>query len=416
MPDSNNPNNVPPSDDALVVFEPEAEQGRPPARSLPRPPGVFGPRPFYICGHNPNSFDLVKRALAGGANALEPDVNVFRHRPDELCISHGGTLGTGQGDDDEPALVPFLQFLRQQADLHPQLSLIVFDCKPATNTPDHGVTLLEAIRRHLTDSTRLNVIISVAARTNAAMFDKIAPMLRDREGLMVDAENDPVAVSNMFVERNVLHQGFGNGTSILNSILGPNVRPSMERACALRAEANRPRFIYVWTVNSHDLEREYIRIGVDGIISDDVAKLREIVDEPEMNQLVRLATRDDDPYSPPNMAYGLSVFTGDVGYAGTDGQVTFTLSGAKGSASVRVDTSMTRRMERNMWSFVTLPSDDLGPLQSIAVQRDNTGIAPAWFLDQILVRSARYQVFKKAIFRRWIDSTAPFTQDLVNEP
>jgi glycerophosphoryl diester phosphodiesterase len=412
MSNPSHPSNLPESDDPLLLFQPEAGQGPPP---LPSPAVVFGPRPFYICAHNPNSFDLVVRALAAGANALEPDVNVFKHRPNELCISHGGTLGTGQADDDEPALVPFLQFLRQQADRHPQLSLVVFDCKPATNTPDHGVTLLNAIREHLTDSTRLNVIISVATMANAAMFDKIAPMLRDREGVMIDAENDPVAVSKMFVQRHVTHQGFGNGISVLNSMLGPNVRPSMERACALRAEANRPRFIYVWTVNSHDLEREYIRIGVDGIISDDVAKLREIVDEPELQKLIRLATRDDDPFHPPNMAYGLDILTGDAGHAGTDAHVTFTVHGTKGSSSVRVDTSMRHRMERNMWNFVTLPSDDLGPLTSITVQRDSSGIAPAWFLDQILVRSVRYQVSGMAVFRCWIDSAAPFTRDLVND-
>ena len=224
---------------------------------------------------------------------------------------------------------------------------------------------------------------------------------------MVDAENDPVAVSNMFVQRHVTQQGFGNGVSVLNSVLGPNVRPSMERACELRAETNQPRFIYVWTVNSHDLEREYIRIGVDGIISDDVARLRDIVDEPAMKQLIRLATRDDDPFNPPNMAYGLTILTGDVGHAGTDACVTFTVHGANGSSSVRVDTNMRHRMERNRWNFVTLPSDDLGPLESITVQRDDGGIAPAWFLDQILVRSARYQASRKAIFRCWIDSTAP---------
>ncbi|TMQ09959.1 MAG: hypothetical protein E6J90_28480 [Deltaproteobacteria bacterium] len=375
----------------------------------------LGPRPFYVFGHNTNSFELVNAAIAGGANALEADINVFKHRPNELCVSHGGTRGAGQGDDDEPALVPFLQFLQDQAAAHPQLSLIVFDCKPATNTPDHGATLLDAIRRHLTDATRLNIIISVAELADAAMFDRIAPMLRDREGLMVDAENDPVAVSDMFVQRGVPHHGFGNGISIWNSLLGPNVRPSMERACALRAEANRPRFIYVWTVNSHDLEREYIRIGVDGIISDDVAKLRRIVDEPDMNKLVRLATRDDDPFDSPDMAYGLSVLTGDVGLAGTDARVTFTVTGENGASSVSVDTAMARRMERGMWSFVTLPSDDLGPLTSITVQRDDRGIAPRWFLEQILVRSARYQVSKSATFQRWIDSTAPFTQSL-DEP
>jgi glycerophosphoryl diester phosphodiesterase len=376
---------------------------------------IFGPRPFYLCGHNPNSFDLVTQALAQGANALEPDVNVFHERPNELCISHGGTLGTGRGEAGEPGLVPFLQFLRRQAELHPQLSLIVFDCKPATNTAEHGVTLLEAIREHLTDSTRLNVILSIAEMANAAMFDKIAPMLRDREGLMVDAENDPVAVSNMFVQRRVTHQGFGNGVSVLNSLLGPNVRPSMERACELRAETNQPRFIYVWTVNSGDLAREYIRIGVDGIITDDVAGLRDIVEEPGMKQLVRLATRDDDPFHPSNMAYGLTIVTGDVDHAGTDACVTFTVHGANGSASVRVDTNLRHRMERNMANFVTLASDDLGPLESITVQRDDAGIAPAWFLDQILVRSARHRASGKAIFRCWIDSTAPFTQELIRE-
>jgi hypothetical protein len=132
------------------------------------------------------------------------------------------------------------------------------------------------------------------------MFDKIAPMLRDRERLMVDAENDPIGVSNMFVQRHITHQGFGNGISVLNSILGPNVRPSMERACELRAEANRPRFIYVWTVNAHDLEREYIRIGVDGIICDDVAKLRGIVDEPGICYAFAGALGPDPGGTPPD--------------------------------------------------------------------------------------------------------------------
>jgi hypothetical protein len=134
-----------------------------------------------------------------------------------------------------------------------------------------------------------------------------------------------------------------------------------------------------------------------------------------MKTLIRLATRDDDPFNPPNMAYGLTIVTGDVGHAGTDAHVTFTVTGAKSASSVRVDTKLAHRMERNMWNFVTLPSDDLGPLKSIAVQLDNSGNAPRWFLDHILARSARYQVFTKAIFRRWIDSDAPFTQDLMNE-
>ena len=65
---------------------------------------------------------------------------------------------------------------------------------------------------------------------------------------------------------------------------------------------------------------------------------------------------------------------------------------------------------------MTLSERDLGSLTSITVQRDDRGFALRWFLEQILVRSARYQVCKKATFQRWIDSTAPFTQRLVDEP
>jgi glycerophosphoryl diester phosphodiesterase len=60
----------------------------------------------------------------------------------------------------------------------------------------------------------------------------------------------------------------------------------MERACEFRAEMNRTRFIYVWSVQDGDLLREYIRIGVDGIVTDDVAKLHAIAKEPEFQPLI----------------------------------------------------------------------------------------------------------------------------------
>ena len=41
------------------------------------------------------------------------------------------------------------------------------------------------------------------------------------------------------------------------------VRPSMERACELRAESNRPRFMMVWTVQNRADLREHIRCGWD---------------------------------------------------------------------------------------------------------------------------------------------------------
>ena len=69
-------------------------------------------------------------------------------------------------------------------------------------------------------------------------------------------------------------------------------------------------------------------------------------------------------------------------------------------------------MESGAWNWVTIPSDDLGALQSVTVQRDDSGNAPDWHLDRIEVHSARFGTGGTAFFDRWIDSTAPFDQPL----
>src|SRR3954468_12037510 len=57
------------------------------------------PRPFYVVGHNTNTMDDVRVALANGANAVEVDVNVFEDEQNELCISETGTLDADKGGD-----------------------------------------------------------------------------------------------------------------------------------------------------------------------------------------------------------------------------------------------------------------------------------------------------------------------------
>src|SRR5262245_47741541 len=76
------------------------------------------PRPFYVIGHNTNSTDEVKDVLALGANAIEPDVNIYsnRSRPG-LCISHG------EGDDAAPPIDEFLNSLALIARAYPRLAL-----------------------------------------------------------------------------------------------------------------------------------------------------------------------------------------------------------------------------------------------------------------------------------------------------
>jgi CheY-like chemotaxis protein len=379
------------------------------AQSTPvRVTPAFGARPFYIVGHNPNTIAEVKTALQQGANAMEPDVNVFSSDGTKLCISHG------EGDAGAPTLVAYLKDLHTVAVQNPQLALIVFDCKTPAAKADFGLELLNAIRTNLTFDIPLNVILSVASFGETGMFDKIYGMLGPREGIMIDEENDPVAVRDLFVSNGAKNRCYGNGNHFFNATTSPNLRPSIEHACGIRAGEDAFKFIYIWPINSTNYMREAIRIGVDGIITDDIGTLKSVVTQDvEFQGVIRMATRADNPFKQPNAAYGLYIHTGDVNMGGTDAHLTFTLTGSKGTRSKTIDAELNGRMERNDWNFVTIPSPDLGDLISITVERDNAGNGPDWFLDRIIVKSARYGVSKQADYNMWIDSVAKFTKPLV---
>jgi PLAT/LH2 domain-containing protein len=293
---------------------------------------------------------------------------------------------------------------------------------------DPASEILDMVHRYLTP-VGLNVIISVADLTSTWFFEKIRDRLGSRTGLMVDSENDPEAVSTAFA--GVANQCYGNGIADLvrYPTFAPHIRPSVERACALSAARGDLKFVYTWSVGEQDSMREYIRIGTNGIIAgdhpmhfdaDSVSKLRRVTGEGEFRSLIRLASRDDNPFTPANAAYALTVHTDARHNAGTDANVTFTLNGTFGSYSKTVDTSLIGsvfggtpgRMENGL-DYVTLPSTDLGDLKSITVQRDNQGNAPGWFLNWIHVASGRYSQSKQASFERWIDTNSPFVQSLI---
>ena len=390
----------------------------------------FGPMPLYLIGHNTNKLSEVRGFLAGGANAVEVDVTAYAHDLSRLCVDHAGVLGDSPADPDAPALEDFLRGLREIVDKQPEkLALVVFDCKPPAATPEHGKTLLAAIRRILTAGTRLNVIISVADVTSSTpfkldgttMFDLIRGTERPREGFMIDAQDDPDEVSRFFAAAGVARFGYGDGTSFrLTGVVNEGdkkFRRAVERACWMRVVKNGPRFVYAWTVNSRDNQEMYLRIGVNGLIvdPDGLFHLRELLRHPEFADRYRFATPVDNPLLPPNSCYGLSIQTSDMALAGTDANLHVSLTGSRGVHSVTVDASFAGRMERGSLDFVILPAPDLGELLSVTVRRDRGGFGSDWHLSSIVVESFRYGGRKIASFNRFIDSTDSFTRPLVSQ-
>jgi hypothetical protein len=260
------------------------------------------PRPFYIIGHNPNTIHLARQFIEGGANAIEPDVNVFAHDESRLCISHD--VGGPDADDIET----FFRALNQVASEQPHFCLVYLDCKQKVATPEHARTLLDAVRRNLTvgDGDDLKVVISVPSIDDArAMFPAIAGALRSNEALMVDEENDPAVVARFFRRLQVQNHCYGNGDSVPllpTEPFFPHVTSSIEAACKLRDSGFGSRWVVAWTFNSRENQAAFIRFGVDGIIVDlpDAVLpngLKNLEGLVAGSQEVRMAIRSDSPFA-----------------------------------------------------------------------------------------------------------------------
>ena len=274
-------------------------------------------RPFYIVGHNADTLSDVKAYLDWGANALEMDVDIFPGHSNELCIAHGPDLGIGPGKTNSPPLADYLKALHVLARTHTNLCLIIFDCKPLTTTPEGGAILLDDIRRYLVgagdDRIDLNTLISVGKIREKAMFSKIAGELGPHEGLIVDGEPNPAKVSAFFTSLNVQNRAYSDGVGFFSTCLGHfQIWFSVKKACRLRDEDHRFRLVLTWTIDDPYLMTKFIKAGVDGILADwkfhpynfswanlgnGVRSLRRIVREKGTALGIRLANRDDNPFS-----------------------------------------------------------------------------------------------------------------------
>jgi hypothetical protein len=389
-----------------------------------------GPRPFYCMAHNPNivnaTKDEVDISLKLGANALGPDVNKSSDSG-KLVISHGGLLGLSMGSDSDPDLISYLQHLHDLAVSNPQLALVAFDCKPPAHSPDNGHDLLMAIRTHLTHDLPLDIVISVPSLAGVSMFDRIHDILGPREAIAIDEENDANKVAQYFKDiRATSHAVYGNGSTVQDPLLVPNFRHSLELAVGVHAGQDGLQSVYGWTTDEADKQKEFIRIGVDGVMSN-LYKTAVFSDPPlqqlvkmvqgdlELRRLVRMATRDDRILAGPTAGYELVVKTGSTGAAGTDADLTFVVRGELGVAKKTVNTSLLGRMESGGTDYIVVQSRDVGDLIDVTVRNDMSRSLlgnSRWRCDSVRVVSARYGVDRTATFGVDVE-TIPITRPLI---
>lgn len=221
---------------------------------------------------------------------------------------------------------------------------------------------------------------------------------------MIDEEDDARVTNQFFFDRGYFGNiGYGDGS------VGPgfHLPRAIDLAAFNRASTGFPKAVtYVYVLNSQKSEHSFINRGVDGIIPDaffldprssafDPSFIDDLVVVVRQHPEVRLAIRDDNPFQPTNEAYGLEIVTSDVYAAGTDSDLTFTLNGSRGQATITVNTGeihmgyYSGRMEQGNTDYVTIPSADLGALSSITIHNEG-GFSDEWHLASIRVSSARY--------------------------
>jgi hypothetical protein len=364
------------------------------------------PRPFYIFAHNPNTVHDAEVALQAGANALEPDITVAE--PDTsnpscgtgVLVDWDSSSPNRDGLCSDTRFVDWLKGVHKLAIQYPGLALIAFDIKSPAATAAHGVEIWSAVRTYLnTDGVNINVIFSVGTRSDGGVFANIIGYLGPREGVQIDAEDDPVAVVDYFSGQTA-NIGYGDGTAFQ----GPDLPRAIDHAAFLRASVGYPKVVtYVYTLNHVTSMHSFIDSGVDGIIPDAfgvqasgdpsyITKLLNVVNEhPE----IRVATRDDNPFVPALQSYGLEVLTDSDVFSGTDANLSFTLLGCRGSATITVDAGEvldpiydSGRMRDGNWDWMAIPSMNLGKLTSVRIFNDGTGDASGWGFDDIRVSSA----------------------------
>lgn len=381
-------------------------------------PNGTAPRPFYVMAHNPNMLEMAELALLAGANALEPDVEVLQDGaislvgvpdPPGMVMYHDYTALTARVP---LTLEEYLDGAHELAKKYPRLALIMLDVKPeAAQDPNNGKKILDAIHDHLNhDGVNLNVIINVGTRTDAKLFTNIYSLLGEREGVSIDGEDNPVPVVHELQDAANGNISYGDGTIGP----GPNVPKAIDWGSFLKTSWGFPKVIAdAYTIETFDMMGFFIEAGADGVIPDhllvlppvppfalaefdpvSVLYISDLLAQVRLHPEVRLATRDDNPFRPNVEAYGLKIRTGDDG---TDGPLTFTLEGCRGSSNVTVHTGLapnffgTGRMEAHQTDHVTIRSLDLGRLTKLTIFNDGELFDfPNWSLQDVRVSSARY--------------------------
>jgi len=239
-------------------------------------------KPMWIVAHRCNDEDDIAEALSEGANAIEFDV---MSRFSGFIVQHHDSL-----DFHIPTIGEYLEAVMKN---EARLVLLYVDYKGPDFSPDACARLVDRMRAAGITASGIRVILSTASLDNKGWFGGmpkescIAPQ--------VDEDNSPDAAEEFFRTSGFAHAWYGDGIAPLFNE-PDRVEENIKRAIQLRDQGTVIRGAVIWTINKMSSMRNYLRLGVNAILTDDPDDAVEVINEPEFRTSYFKAEKHDSPW------------------------------------------------------------------------------------------------------------------------
>lgn len=292
-------------------FEEDAELFEPPQEPT---------RILYNIGHMANDIPQANQFLADGANGLEVDVRFDGNgKPNRLY--HGVPCDCFRNCVKSSDLMPFLSHMRERSTpgsptYTEKLALLFLDLK-LKDVDDHkaplyaagdavAATIIENIYLNGTGNSSLWILVGIPSTRQAPAVEGFRDAFKrlgqqslfQRVGFEVSDEQNMDEVQQMFrglqIERNIWQ-----GDGITNCVAG-RTDARLRRAITKRdnptGEWVRVDKVYRWTIDTKTAMRHTLRLGVDGIMTNDPDDVLKVSRESEFSSRFRMAINSDNPF------------------------------------------------------------------------------------------------------------------------
>lgn len=231
-------------------------------------------RKFYLIGHNPDTLEEAQEQLQAGANALGPDVH-YDEESGQFQVYH--LVPSPFGDITLQDYLSGLKMLLHENSSY-RLSLLAFDLKPDYN---YKLSDLQAfIFEHFSkDYPAVTIITTINDPAQAAFFESASAGMPANYLIGIDEDSSAEEAHQLLNDKGIAFI-YGNGISA-PLIDTTNYAGEIQKAIQLRNAGNSFKLVYAWTVNAEASMRTYLDMDIDGIITDDVAQLKALLQQPE---------------------------------------------------------------------------------------------------------------------------------------